>query len=167
MTVVVVLTIIAVMLFPIINQVRSRLDRTRCAANLRDLHVAAALYVQERRSWPQIVVPGSSGSAAVADRWIDALRPYGLDQSAWICPTVQRLMGGPDLSKPENHRIDYVATPFDAKPLTPYKWATQPWFIEKGNMHGNGNLIIFPDGHIQALYEIVSKRVTKGGAPGK
>ena len=105
----------------------------------------------------------SSSSPEVAQRWIDALQPYGLDQGTWLCPTVQRLMGGPDMSKEENRRIDYVPTPFDSNPMTPYRWSTQPWYIEKGNMHGSGNLIIFPDGHIQSLYELRSKAKIKTG----
>lgn len=160
-TVVLVIAILAVMVAPMVSTIRGRLDRSRCMANLRNLHVAAALYVQERRQWPQIIAPGASGSPEVAARWVDALRPYGLDQMTWVCPTVQRLMQSPDLTKDENRRIDYVATPFDANPMTPFRWSTQPWFIEKGNMHGNGNLIIFPDGHIQSLYEIRSKAITK------
>lgn len=153
-TAILIIAILSVMIMPIIATVRSRLDRTRCMANMRSLHVATALYVQERRSWPQLVTPGASGTSQTAGRWIDALRPYGLDENAWVCPTIQRLRGGPDLIKEENRRIDYAPTPFDSNVLTPYRWATQPWFIEKANMHGNGNLIIFPDGHIQSLYEI-------------
>ncbi len=160
-TVILIIAILTVMTMPIIAAVRSRLDRTRCSENLRNLHVATALYVQERHSWPQLVSPGASGSPQVAARWIDALQPYGLDQNAWICPTIQRLMEGPDLTKEENKRLDYVPTPFDSNPMTPYKWSTQPWFIERGNMHGNGNLIIFPDGHIQSLYEIRDKAAPK------
>lgn len=160
-TAILIVAILSVMIMPIIATVRSRLDRTRCMANLRSLHVGVALYMQERRSWPQLVTPGASDSPRTARRWIDALQPYGLDQNAWICPTVQRLKEGPDLTKDENRRIDYAPTPFDANPLTPFKWATQPWFIEKGNMHGNGNLIIFPDGHIQSLYEIRDRAIPK------
>lgn len=163
-TCILIIAILSVMVMPIVATVRGRLDRTRCSGNLRNLHVAVALYVQEKRSWPQLVTKGTSGTPQTADRWIDALRPYGLDQQTWICPTIQRLMHGPDLTKEENHRIDYVPTPFDANPTTPFKWSTQPWFIEKANMHGNGNLVIFPDGHIESLYEIRDR--VKSKSPG-
>ena len=32
----------------------------------------------------------------------------------------------------------------------------QPWFVESGDVHGNGNLIIFPDGHVQELGDFLS-----------
>ena len=95
--------------------------------------------------WPQVTTKGVDSKAA-ATAWIATLRPYGLEQINWICPTQQKLMQNPDLSDPDNARIDYVATPFDRNPMTPMRWAKQPWFVESGDVHGNGNLLIFPDG---------------------
>jgi hypothetical protein len=40
---------------------------------------------------------------------------------------------------------------FDDKPMTPFQWPRQPWFAEIGNVHGNGNLIVFADGSISDL----------------
>ena len=33
----------------------------------------------------------------------------------------------------------------------------QPWFIETGDVHGNGNLIIFTDGSIAETNNVLSK----------
>jgi hypothetical protein len=61
------------------------------------------------------------------------------------------LLGNPDYLKPENTRIDYIPMPFDDKPTTPHQWPRQPWFVEAGDVHGHGNLIIFTDGSIGDL----------------
>jgi hypothetical protein len=67
------------------------------------------------------------------------------------------LLGNPNLSNPVNARLDYVATTFDDKPTTPHQWPRQPWFAEVGNMHGNGNLIIFTDGSIGDLNTVLGR----------
>ncbi len=132
---------------------RARAQRAQCIANLRNLYVAANLFVQQNGSWPQIPMANESESAQqdYANAWIAALAPFGPTQKTWICVTMQNLLGNPDLSKPENIRVDYLAMPFDDKPLTPHQWPRQPWFIENGDLHGHGNLIVFTDGSISDL----------------
>ena len=89
--------------------------------------------------------------------WIAALKPFGPSEKSWICPTIQNLMQKPDYTKSENVRVDYIATPFDDKPTTPHQWPRQPWFIETGDVHGHGNLIIFTDGSITDLRTVTGK----------
>ena len=149
-TVILIIAILATMLLPVYAQIVQRTQKASCISNLRALHVAANLYVQEHRQWPQIAVK-QADPKDVATAWINALAPYGLSQVNWICPTVQRLLQNPDLTDHDNTRIDYIATPFDSKPQTPYQWANQPWFIEAADAHGNGNLILFPNGRVQEL----------------
>jgi len=162
----VILGIVAVLVaisLPLISQLRSRAQRVQCSANLRSLYIATELFVQQNGSWPQLD-EGDDEDDASADSgngWIAALREFGVPEKTWICPTVQNLLGNPDLSKPENTRIDYVATPFDDKPTTPHEWPTQPWFAEVGNVHRHGNLIIFTDGSISDLDAIVKKQSAK------
>ena len=155
MTIVIVVCILIVMLFPVYSQIERRVERSHCVANLRNLHVAANLYLQEHRMWPQIGTKGVD-TATVATNWINTLQPYGLTQLDWICPTTQKLLQNPDFSDPANARIDYIATPFDRNPLTPMRWAAQPWFIEAGDVHGNGNLMVFPDGHVQEVADLLA-----------
>jgi len=136
---------------------RARAQRVQCTANLRSLYVAANLYVQQNGSWPQITM-GDSDTAdqEYAAAWIAALAPFGPSQQSWICPTIQGLLGNPDLSNSQNVRIDYIPMPFDNKPITPYQWPRQPWFAENGDVHGNGNLIIFTDGSISDLKTVAA-----------
>ena len=165
MTVALVIGILLVLLLPVYDQVQRRLEKTNCIANLRSLHVGADLYLQEHRSWPQIATDGVEPNI-VAKNWIAALQPYGLSQINWLCPTVQKELQNPDMSDPENTRIDYASTPFDTKPQTPYQWKNQPWFVESSDVHGNGNLILFPDGHVQEMGDFKALLKSQGtGAP--
>jgi hypothetical protein len=70
-------------------------------------------------------------------------------------------MGGPDYTQPDNYRADYVAMAYDIKRNTPYQWPTFPWFVERGNVHGNGNLIVEANG---AVVEMSSMVATQPGA---
>ena len=159
----VVIAIIAILIaiaFPVISQLRSRAQRVNCTANLRNLYAAAELYVQQNGSWPQIAINDDDEDAPVdfGNGWIAALRPFGISEKSWICPTIQQLLGNPDMSKAENIRVDYVATPFDDKPMTPHQWPRQPWFAESGDVHHHGNLIVFTDGSISDLDSVLQNQ---------
>jgi prepilin-type N-terminal cleavage/methylation domain-containing protein len=155
--VIVVIGILAALALPVFSVMRAHAQRVQCMVNLRNLYVAANLYVQQNGSWPQIPM-GDSDTAEeeYAAAWIAALAPFGPSQKTWICPTMQQLMGNPDLANPQNVRTDYVAMPFDDRPTTPYQWPRQPWFLESGDVHGHGNLIIFTDGSISDLKTVAA-----------
>ncbi|HZR78184.1 MAG TPA: hypothetical protein VFA58_03200 [Chthoniobacterales bacterium] len=153
-----IIGIIAILLIPAVSGFKSRAQRVQCMANLRSLYTATELFVQQNGSWPQIDSDDSDeNDQASATAWIAALKPFGTTEKTWICPTIQNLMLNPDYTKPENVRIDYIATPFDDKPATPHQWPRQPWFIETGDVHGHGNLIIFTDGSISDLRTVTGK----------
>lgn len=158
--VLVVIGILAVLLLPVLGHMRARAQTVQCMSNLRALAAATELYIQQKGSWPQIAMGDDSDAAEIlfARNWIAALAPYGPTQKTWTCPTVQSLLGNPDLTKPENARIDYGMTTFDDKPMTPHQWPRQPWFAEAQNVHGNGQLIIFADGSISDLETVAKKR---------
>ena len=162
-TVLLVIAILIVILLPVYAQFQRRAQKTACLNNLRSLHVAADLYLQEHHAWPQIKTSGVEPND-LATSWIDALAPYGLAQINWVCPTIQQMLQNPDLTNHDNARIDYMATPFDSNPQTPFRWSMQPWFVESGDVHGNGNLILFPDGHIQELGDFKSM-IQRGSHP--
>jgi prepilin-type N-terminal cleavage/methylation domain-containing protein len=155
MTVIVIICILASMVLALTADLRNRADRAGCVTNLKSLYVAAATYVQQNGQWPQISTSTlkTHGDTQYPTAWINALAPFGLAQKNWICPSVQRDLHNPDFSKQENIRVDYFATPFDAKAGTPYLWPHQPWFVERGPMHIGGNLIIWSNGQIVTLTE--------------
>lgn len=157
-TVLLIVAILITMLIPAFKGFQDRAEKAKCINNLKTVSVAVNLYIQDKSQWPQID-PGliASDHQEYSKEWIDALHPYGLTHTNWVCPTVQRLMGGPDLEKSENTRVDYLAMPFDSKRITPFRWSTHPWFVERGNVHGNGNLIIFSNGTIRESNDFFPK----------
>jgi len=150
-----VIAILAALSLPVIGGIRSRAQRLQCMGNLRSLHVAAEQYVQDNNQWPQI--KGNPTSPAFAQKWISALSPYQIQPKTWICPTIENALGNPDYTSPGKQRVDYVGMPFDDKPMTPHQWPRMPWFVEYGNVHGNGQLIIFTDGSISDLNTLAKK----------
>lgn len=165
MTVLIVISILTVMLAPLAPNLKARAQKAKCIGNLRSLQVAANLYVQDNQHWPQISGNGSQDKV-VAKAWIAALSPYGLSQINWVCPTIQQALRSPDLTRADNIRVDYMAMPFGTKPNAPFQHAKQPWFIESGDVHGNGQEIIYPDGHIEEAYDVYrSAHPTGGGSP--
>jgi hypothetical protein len=64
---------------------------------------------------------------------------------------MQRALGNPDYMQEKQTRIDYISTNFDDQPNTPYRWRAQPWFAEKGAVHGEGPLLIGSDGNVHEL----------------
>jgi prepilin-type N-terminal cleavage/methylation domain-containing protein len=155
LTVIVVVGILATMVSGIAMDMRSRADRVKCVQNLKNLYTGAASYVAQQGSWPQIdPTAGGSDRTVYAKSWVAALQPLGLTEINWLCPTVQRVLNNPDMTKDENYRIDYIATPFDDKAMTPFLWPHQPWFVEHASVHGTGgNLLIMSSGQVMTLEE--------------
>ena len=152
MTVILIIAIIVTMIVPVAQRFSQRTEKIKCMNNLRNLYAGANFYVQDKSQWPQISTTlAQKDPPAYATAWMNALRPYGIPDILWYCPTTTRDSGGVNSQK-EIH-IDYLPTPFDSKPNTPYKWPHQPWFVERGAVHEGGNLIIFTNGSILTLTE--------------
>lgn len=155
LTVIVTVAILAALLLPVIPGIQNRVEFARCSGNLRSLYYGGSAYLQDRGYWPQI-----SGSLLASDRvayanaWVEALSPYGISRVNWICPTNQRLMESPNIDEPKNHRTDYIAFPFGPKPNRPYQNSKDPWFVERGDFHGDGNLLILTNGSVKSLGEM-------------
>ena len=159
MTVMVIIAILCLMAIPVYSTVKNRVAKVNCMANLKSLYVATNTYVQQYNHWPQIDPKLiRTNPKLYADDWITTLQPFGVGPSTWICPTVQASIGNPDYTKLQYERSDYIATPFDDKSYTPHKWDTQPWFAERGNVHGNGNLLIMSNGSMHELNDLISSQ---------
>ena len=153
-TVVLIIAILLAMLLPGFGYLKARAERTKCQQNLRNIYVSMSAYIQDHGGWPQID-PATLNTPAYPEAWIKALEPYHLSQQNWICPSVQRAMLDPDLTTSSGRRVDYLGTPFGPERHLPFKYPRQPWFIERGDMHGDGQLILFPDGKVQSLREVL------------
>lgn len=154
-----IIALLATMVVPMMGSMRSRAQRANCVNNLRGIYAAASSYLDSNQQWPQ-VAPNliQSDPPEYARQWNAALKPFGLAPTNWVCPTIQHGLGNPDLASREGARVDYLATPFDANPVLPRKYPRQPWFIERGDVHGDGNLLILASGTVKSLSEIVGER---------
>lgn len=163
MTAIVIIGILAVLLIGATDSWRARAEKAKCLTNLSGLYVGASSYIQEQGSWPQVdphLVVGQGNVYAM--QWFKALQPYGISRAVWVCPTIQRGLNYPDLTDSNLARADYLATPFDTGARTPYKWSTQPWFIEKTSSHPGGNLMIFADGLTLTLIDAARRMPPPG-----
>jgi type II secretory pathway pseudopilin PulG len=157
MTVIVIIGILSLMVMGVSSTIKFRAEKVLCITNLKNLYAGAAAYVQQNQTWPQIQSGASKAEKeAYAKGWIESLRPFGLVEKNWLCPSVARILRDRELLDNDDEvRIDYMATPFDERPNTPYLWPTQPWFIERGAVHQGGNLMIRTNGQIVSLQEAI------------
>lgn len=156
---VVVIAVIAIISTLVIESFKSfeaRAQRTQCAANLRNLYVALDAYTHDQEHWPQC--PYELGTPGFDSWWMKEMSRYNLGLASWQCPTLERLKasGEAQKEKGDEKTIDYVPCQFDDQPRTPYKWPTQPWAVEVGDFHGDGNLILFPDGSIKGFNQFLA-----------
>lgn len=130
--------------------------RANCISNMRSLHVAFSGYVNDLGHWPQIPQQLTSGESDYENWWIDTMNPYTGTEKVWLCPVLK----AGHLSSPGGKllRMHYIPTQFDANRISPTRWPRQPWLIEMGNAHGDGALILFPDGAVQSLGQILGKK---------
>jgi len=152
--VVAIFGILAVLFFVVSDRLPMRAESAKCMANMRSIQVGLAAYLTDRGNWPQEPVDQlGNNEDAYEDWWIAEMKPYGVNEADWMCPTIKRLV----TRKSPNGRpkVHYTPTMFDNHPSTPYRWSTQPWLIEIGNMHGQGALICYPDGSIKPMDEVV------------
>ena len=156
--VITIIAIVALLTVLAVEKLRAHAQRVECMVNLRNLHIAAAQYVQDNDHWPQIASDSNDeDESRYAQEWITALTPYHLTMKNWICPTLQNTLGNPDYNSTGNERVDYFGMPFDDKPMTPYQWPHQPWFVEAADVHGSGQLIIFTDGSISDMKTVLQQ----------
>jgi prepilin-type N-terminal cleavage/methylation domain-containing protein len=155
LVVIVIIAILASMLLPVYAAFLSRMEETRCLANLRTLYLAGSGYLQANESWPQIdnkLI--TEDPKTYARLWVTALKPFGAPHSSWICPTLQKTFAFPmeAIDKDENYRIDFIGAGFDTNPLTPRISETFPWF--KAGVHRRGNLVILANGTTTSLQDL-------------
>jgi prepilin-type N-terminal cleavage/methylation domain-containing protein len=163
-TVIVIISILAVLSIQGYAALIYRAQGVNCTNNLRNLYAACSSYVQDNQTWPQIPTTNAD-KPAFAQAWINALAPYKIQAVNWICPSIQRLLGNPDYTQPQNVRIDYGATPFPPGLTAPTRYPTQPWFAESASVHGDGNLIIYANGDLKTLNQVITDMAQPQLAP--
>ena len=153
-TVIVVVAILLVLVLGGLGKVRERAEGIKCTSNMRNLHVSLASYLSDRKNWPQC--PIELGDEGYDAWWLTEMTPYGIGKETWQCPSMaaKGAANGTD----SEFKMHYIPTPFDENAITPFRWSTQPWLVEIGDNHGKGNLVIFPDGSVRSLDELMPKQ---------
>jgi hypothetical protein len=134
--------------FPLYENIRPRVERVVCINKIKKHRVAFGEY--SITGLPQNPDNIQLGSLQEQQWWLDKTKKeLGLSERSWQCPTIRRMFA----SAPEKDRplIHYLPTPFSAEPNkanTP-GWEQMPWFIEIGDVHGQGNLLVRQNGTVE------------------
>jgi len=153
-----VVGLLSVLIFAGVPYWKERSEGVKCVNNMKSLHVFLAAYIQEQGHWPQEPKEfwEANDNNKYEDWWIETLKPYGATEKIWQCPSIARQVTLK--SKDGRPKMHYTPTMFDEKPYTPYKWPTQPWLVEIGNMHGRGAMMDFPDGSVRPMMDVMEGR---------
>ena len=152
LAVIAVISILAAVAFGLSGAIRKKAERVQCGENLKSLHMALTSYLTDHKRWPQ-VDRDIEDEEQYWQAWVQILEPYDIPEKVWMCPTHERV------TKDEFVRYSsYHPMPFDGVSIhTPHKWKNMPWVVEIGDNHGDGSLMIMPDGSIQtAEYNVDS-----------
>jgi type II secretory pathway pseudopilin PulG len=146
----VVMAIMGILVLCVMRAVSGATDRAnivRCIGNLRGLHIALNHDVIDAGHWPQC--PYELGEAGYDEWWLRELGKYNVVEANWQCPTLLKQDHTEKRSRDiRQSKLHYIPAQFDDNPITPRKWSKQPWLIEVADAHGEGNLMVFPDGAI-------------------
>ncbi len=114
--------------------------------NLKNLRVAFGEYAIS--GWPQIPEGIELGSLEEQRWWLEKTeKDLGLSEKSWQCPTIRRMFAKE--TEKERPLIHYLPTPFSPEPNKANQWPEMPWFIEIGDAHGEGNLLVRQNGTVE------------------
>jgi prepilin-type N-terminal cleavage/methylation domain-containing protein/prepilin-type processing-associated H-X9-DG protein len=97
LVVIAVVAILAALLLPALSRAREAARRTACVSNLRQIILAAGMYVDEHEdTFP--AQPGGDGVAVPAaggdgTNYYDMLMPYVNQPRVWLCPSAESAPG--------------------------------------------------------------------------
>ncbi len=155
LAVLLVVSILSLLVIPNYSRIVAAAQEVICAANMRSIRLALDNYLQDHGGvWPQ-PEPGLEG-APLRQFWFTALKPYGISESTWQCPTIRHALR--EEGQTGDFGMHYVPTQFDATPNIANRWTTQPWLIEAANAHGKGPLICFPDGTVKPMFKVLAEQ---------
>ena len=151
LVVIIVIALLAGIAIPSYKYFIRRAEKATCMSQMRVIHTALDSYLLDKQHWPQIPedIFFSNDENAYWEWWILTLEPYGPNEYTWLCPSDKIHRESKD-----EYSGSYMPAKFDAHHFTPYKWASQPWLMERGKLHNGGAHIMFPDGSILSSEEV-------------
>lgn len=147
-----ILAVLMVLVVPAYGMIKRKAEDGVCMQNLRSLHAGFSAYLQDHGFvWPQnpfLKQPDTGNSDNDEAQWFfEQLKDYGPTRETWLCPSERGKWA--EVNDPDHFDSSYVPSNFDDTPNIAYRWALQPWLIERGGFHDKGMAnAIFPDGHI-------------------
>lgn len=147
-----VLAVVLVLIFPVYGFVKRKAEDGVCMQNLRNLHAGFSAYLQDHDFvWPQNPYLKQQDAADIDNveaKWFyEQLKDYGPTRETWLCPSERGQWA--EVNDPDHFDSSYAPSNFDDTPNIAYRWALQPWLIERGGFHDKGMAnAVFPDGHI-------------------
>lgn len=152
-----IIVILVALAIPNFRHYMRRAGEAACMANMRSINVGLRGYMQEHQDvWPQ--GPSPNEELLWEEFWLAVLQPYGITERTWRCPTIDSSLATDGAAREDRPRVHYIPALFGPEPGAAYKWSTQPWLIERGNAHGEGALICFPDGSIKSFMKVLAEQ---------
>jgi len=144
-----IIGVLMALLFPSLASISAKADEIICMSHLHELWIKFSPCATDPDGWPQLPAGMKPGTPQEDLFWVDySSNNLEVSPSTWKCPTiakeVRRAPAGSQVPL-----INYLPTLFDARPGTPNRWSTMPWFSEIANVHGHGNLTVLADGSVQ------------------
>lgn len=143
---IVIIAILVSIAIPSYKAYRRKAEKAVCLSQMRVIHTGLDNHIQDKNSWPQIPDDIFYGDETEFWKWWAlTLEPYGVGETVWLCPSdkVRR-------ESEDEYNGSYMPAKFDAHHFTPYRWAGQPWLVERGDLHKKGAHIMMPDGSIHS-----------------
>jgi hypothetical protein len=149
-----IIGVLMALIFPALSTIPARADEIVCMSHLHELWIKFAPCATDPDGWPQLPAGVKPGTPQEEKFWVDySSNNLEVSPSTWKCPAiakeVRRAPSGAQVPV-----IDYLPTLFDARPGTPNRWPSMPWFTEIGSVHGHGNLSVDAEGSVQPLRPI-------------
>ncbi len=147
-----IVALLVAVLIPVMGTMRERARKAKCLSHLRLIHSGFTGHINDKGNWPQLPEEDKERGLSESEFfefWVASLEPYGVPEEAWICPSDRRFERLIEQEGKKVFRGSYVATMFDEKAATPFKW-NQPWVMERAGFHRGGAHVLMPDGSVNS-----------------
>jgi prepilin-type N-terminal cleavage/methylation domain-containing protein len=153
----IIIGILTLLFFPNARDWFLRAGEAGCIANMRSITVGLHAYLHDHQNvWPQ--GPSLNEEAAWEAFWLEPLKPYGITEKTWQCPSFNSELASKGVPLDERPKVHYVPTMFPPEPGIATRWATQPWLIERASVHKHGPHICFPDGSVKSFNKVLAEQ---------
>lgn len=150
LAVIAVIATLMALAIPNLSSLANKFQEVRCTSHMKAITQGLYNYLEDNKNiWPQ--GPPPNAGLPWENFWLGALQPYGIDPATWRCP------GIPVRDTADSPRVHYTPTLFPPVPGIAKRWTSHPWLIERGDGHGQGSLIAYPDGSVKSYHKVLAE----------